>query len=510
MSASKDHPAETNASEDLKRLKDAIAVLEKRQAELTASVSRTKDEKTRILAELQKVQPELKKLKAEHRSTEDAHKKLKQNSAELEKRMVETKANLQKREENLRKTERSLEKVETDRKSAAAALDALTAKQSNFAKENEKLTAEKESAKRDISTLQKEHNSLKEDLRALEKKVAEAKTQTSESLELAEAREDQVRISEQRFHAAEKRRKELEHHLAGLAVQEQRLEEAGIALNKARQEHAELTLLNEKKAERQTELEGLQLQCQALREEKDDLSNKITHQRGVIQDLNTDTQSREKTIQAQQEKIQVSNDLLAQSTAKLAELEREHQRLEKENAGLTATLAKIEEVESRIQKLQRDEKDSEAKTTQSQLREVAIVERVSALLAKEETLQQSLSILATSKTEHQEQLDDLKAQFSTAETLATVKIAELEAKIASHRYTITEKEERLTLLQEHWEDLDQRYSRLATMAESDPKAVEEWREIEKQKESFIARIVPKGGILARPATRITVVPRGNG
>lgn len=214
MSAPKDKPAETNSPDDHKRLREAVSALEKRQAELTVSTNKSRDEKTRMVAELQKVQPELKKLKAEQRSLEDLNKKLKQISTELEKRIADKKISLLKREENLRKVERSLEKAESNLKTATTSLQNAT-------------------------------------------------------------------------------------------------------------------------------------------------------------------------------------------------------------------------------------------------------------------------------TRHEELLE-------------------------SHRRAVAEKEERLTLLQEHWEDLDKRYARLAAMPESDPKALEEWREIEKQKESFSARLIPRGGILARPATRITVVPRGNG
>lgn len=503
MSAFKDQPTGTNASDDLKRLKEAIAVLEKRQAELTASVSKTKDEKTRVLAELQKAQPELKKLKGEQRSLEESHKKLKQSSADLDKRLAENRTNLQKREENLRVTERSLEKTSID-------LKAATTKQTELAGENEKLTSDRDERRRDITILQKEHEALEAALGSLKKKIEDAEVQATESLALAEAREDQVRISEQRFHAAEKRRKEQEQRLEALAAREKQLEEAGIALHQARQEHAELILLNKQKGERQSELESLQQQCEQLRQEKEDISTKITHQRSVLLALNADVESREKTLQAKKEQVQASDELLTRITTKVGELEREHQRLEKENARLSALLANTAQVELRIEKLQRDEKDSEAKTTQAQLREVAITERVSALLAKEEGLQQSLQALAREATAHQEALNALKERVSAAETQTAAKIAALEELIASHRRLIAEKEERLTLLQEHWEDLDQRYSKLAAMPESDPKALEEWREIEKQKESFVARITPKGGILARPATRITVVPRGNG
>lgn len=247
------------------------------------------------------------------------------------------------------------------------------------------LNASKEQAQVQLQGLKEDEEGLVARLEELQRQTTDAETRARESLDIAEAREDQVRNAEKKLHSLEQQRSILETYIAEFSDTEKKLEFASAELKKTEGLHAALlatVAFLEERSQRgevkagsvESRLAGLESQQAALeskvataksalatddqallefREQAEITRKKLEGERAVLeQDLSScrDALKQEKTE-------------LADVTAKRAEIKRQCEDLVEIESKLNRTKESLQQAESRLAELQARQREIESKLT---------------------------------------------------------------------------------------------------------------------------------------------------
>ena len=248
-------------------------------------------------------------------------------------------------------------------------------------------------------------------------------------------------------------------------------------------------------------LELLRVRQDQVRSANENLDTaKAAHQAGI--------HSQEQALKAMLERLRAAEVSLQECIAKNEALTRDNVRLqsalaqvavaEEKQANLAAQNRQLEEQASRLNSnlaQRHDEMDS-------------VIAQLTSLRVDESALLCVIQTLRQNEQTEQQRFDHARKTHAQIDQQAAAKHAELESALEYLRGQISKLEAYLTSLEVWRDDMNEHYTRLATMPEDSAEALKLWREIHRKKEGIAAQLPSQTGIKPRFNTQVQVVPRG--
>lgn len=340
-------------------------------------------------------------------------------------------------------------------------------------------------------------------LDGLRRQVAELESRSEETKELADAREDQVKVAEKKLDQLSQRRAQIEAHIKELASTEERLTQALARCRDAESGHAALT----------TRIAGLDQEKQRAEGVVAELASRIAAleeaRAQAVKASGEAVSAREHAV----ESLHHSQDELAvcekNLTARNAELAAETQRLEEARTrrteieqqcrDLADTEQKLTQAKEQLASVGKQLADTRAEITRGDDRiaaqggavkelegeEAAAKGRIEVLHAREKDLRAELAGLSSAERAERARFEEVRQLAAEAEKEHAAQKERVISSLESSQHDLDELLSRLTPLREWKDAMDQLYARLATLPQDSPEARDLWHEIEKEKAGLL-------------------------
>lgn len=340
-------------------------------------------------------------------------------------------------------------------------------------------------------------------LDGLRHQLTELEGRCQEGRELAEAREDQVKVAEKKLDQLSQRRAQIEAHIKELAGTEERLVQALARCRESEANQAALvaaiaTLIQEQqRAEaslkdlesRITELQLARQQASTATEEalaiRQRTEESLHRVQGELATCETDLASRRAALAQETQRLEETKTRRAEIEQQCQDLAGTEQKLAGVRQQLSDAEKQLGEVraaisagETQIAGLKSSIKDLEGE-------EGASKGRIEVLHAREKDLRAELSKLSAAERSERARFEEVRQLAAEAEKEHAAQEQQINANIEASRRDLTDIVSKLTPLREWKEAMDQLYARLATLPQDSPEARELWHEIEREKSGLL-------------------------
>lgn len=340
-------------------------------------------------------------------------------------------------------------------------------------------------------------------LDGLRRQLTELEGRCQEGRELAEAREDQVKVAEKKLEQLSQRRAQIETHIKELAGTEERLAQALTRLGETEAGQAALTAavaaLIQEQQRAETLLKDLESRISALQEARQQAATATeealaNQQRAeeLLRRTQGELAARENDLAARGAELVQETQCLEETKTRRAEIEQQcvelagteqklagaSQQLAAAETGLVEVRAAITAGEAQIAGL-----NSSIKALEGE--EAASKGRIEVLQAREKDLRTELASLSAAERGERARFEEVRQLAAEAEKEHAAQEQQINANIEASRRDLADLVSKLTPLREWKEAMDQLYARLATLPQDSPEARELWHEIEREKSGLL-------------------------
>ena len=452
-------------------LQETIASLENDKLELERSLWNLAEKRKESEARREQADLDTSRIRAEHQ-------KLSDEASIFAKKQIQAEATLLEHETRLANYKKSLIDLAARETAEADKTGQLSRERLRLEHDVAAFKTEERAAREAILSLEKQKAGLSQALHEREEKLAHADRALAEVLE----KHRQISAEYEAFRA------EKEHH----DIEISRL---SIDLRNVR------TAVADMESRHAAGLELLRVRQDQVRSANENLDTaKAAHQAGI--------HSQEQALKAMLERLRAAEVSLQECIAKNEALTRDNVRLqsalaqvavaEEKQANLAAQNRQLEEQASRLNSnlaQRHDEMDS-------------VIAQLTSLRVDESALLCVIQTLRQNEQTEQQRFDHARKTHAQIDQQAAAKHAELESALEYLRGQISKLEAYLTSLEVWRDDMNEHYTRLATMPEDSAEALKLWREIHRKKEGIAAQLPSQTGIKPRFNTQVQVVPRG--
>ncbi|MEY4483305.1 MAG: hypothetical protein RL693_757, partial [Verrucomicrobiota bacterium] len=505
-----------------------LADLQKKTAELSADLETKQATATEQIHAADKARQEFAELSAKLESSET---RLRSVTEEAESKGQQV-ARLVAEEKRLALMPQALKEAEASHLHWLESIATLKVQQGQRQTEWEKLQAEAESVQQEVwqinaskeqsraqlEELQEEEEGIKARLEELQRQSAEAEVRSRESLDIANSREDQVRVAEHKLETLKQQRSAIETHITELTGTEEKLGLALEELKKTEALHATLlstvAILEQRSHQGETQAGTIESRVATLKTEQAELESKLEATKTTLaaddqalvdfkkqaettrQQLTNEKTALEHEIAKAREALQREQTGLLEIKAKREEIARHCEELSGTESKLLETKESLQQTESKVAQFQtqQGELDSKVAATKSSLAadEKSLAEFKQQAATTREKLQGEQTGLEKEITECRDALKREKTELAdiTAKRAEIARqcaeLVETESKLSTTKTTLVRAEAKVlqaeTRHKELETDLEKQQQKLKQLLDEESKAGQRLEELGQQEE----------------------------